>query len=252
MSRLTRPLTLVLGAALLVAPALAAQPGRAAGDRQPQGAGPRGGMRDGMRDGMRGPGGVTALLNARRELELTPRQVAQLDSLERVQFAEHKALQERILPVRDSIAARARTGNRTPAFRDSIQTQARARMESTRPLMDEQRKRDSSRHAAAERVLNDTQRQKVREIQAERRGFERGLRESRGQDRGPGRAQRGGPPQAGARGQMRRGLPGGMQGGMPGGLRGGRGMRGPQGPGASGGRAGMPPRPPVEQESNDR
>ena len=67
-------------------------------------------------------------------------------------------------------------------------------MEATRPLMEEQRKRDSSRHAAAERVLNDTQRQKVREIQAERRGFERGTaREPRSDARRS--PQRGGPPQ---------------------------------------------------------
>ena len=234
MSRVSRHLTFVLGAALLVAPAfiapaLAAQPGPGAGDRPSQGASPRG----------RSAAGVTQLLNARRELELTPRQVAQLDSIERVQMAEHKALNERLRPVRDSIAQRVRSGDRTPEFRDSIRAQARSRMEANRPLLDEQRKRDSSRHVAAERVMNDTQRQRVREMQAERRGFERGMREGRGQ--------RGG---ASVRGDR-----GGMRGGMSrpqGGQSGPAGVRGPQGPGARGGRGGMPPRPPVDRDSNDR
>lgn len=199
MSRVSRHLTFVMAGALfvapaLMAPALAAQAGRNAG-------------------------GVTQLLNSRRELELTPRQVAQLDSIERVQMAEHKTFNERMRPVRDSIAQRARSGNRTPEFRDSVRAQARSRMEANRPLLDEQRKRDSSRHVAAERVLNDTQRQRVREMQAERRGFERGMREGRG------------------RGGMRR-----PQGGQSGPA----GVRGPQGPGGRGGRGGMPPRPPVE------
>lgn len=232
MSRISRHITLVLGAALLVAPALvapalAAQPGRGPDDR-PHGASPRGRN-----------GGVTQLLNARRELELTPRQVAQLDSIERVQMAEHKALNERMRPVRDSIARRARSGDRTPAFRDSVRAQARSRMEANRPLLDEQRKRDSSRHVAAERVLNDTQRQRVREMQAERRGFERGMREGRGQ--------RGGAAQRGDRGDMRGGMRGPQRG-----QSGPAGVRGPQGPGARGGRGGMPPRPPVDRDSNDR
>ncbi len=244
MSRVTRHLTFVLGAALLVAPALAAQPGRGAGERGPQGAGPRGRMQ-----GPGGLGGATALLDARRQLDLTPRQVAQLDSLERVQVAERKALAERLRPVRDSVAQRARTDQRTPASRDSLRAQARSRMEATRPLLEQQRKRDSSLNAAAERVLNDTQRQKVREMRAERRGYERGLRERGGPDRGPARVQGG---RAGrGRGGVPEGMPGGMRGPQGPGMRGpqGQGMRGPQGPrgpqppGAPAGRPDARPQP---------
>jgi hypothetical protein len=216
MSRTLRTLTLAFGAMLLVAPALVSAQG---------GRGAPGGPTRGV-----GPGGVTRLLNARRELDLTSRQVAQLDSIERLQHAERKAFQERMRPVRDSLMQRARTGQRTPAFRDSLAAQARARREVARPQMEQMRKRDSSLNAAAERVLNDTQRQKVREMQAERRGFERGMRAGRGQ-RGPQGGVRG--PQGGVRGPQ-------------------GGVRGPQGPGGTGGRGGMPPRRPPMPEPDDR
>lgn len=236
MSRTFRTFTFAIGAALLVAPALAsAQGGRGAP------AGPASGV--GTVGRGVGPGGVTRLLNARRELELTSRQVAQLDSLERLQYAERRAFQERMRPVRDSLTQRARTGSRTPAFRDSMQAQARARREASRPQMEQMRKRDSSLNAAAERVLNDTQRQKVREMQAERRGFERGMR--------AGRGQRGGTPQAGQRGGTQGGRGGmrGQQGGQGGQFGPQGGVRGPQGPGGMGGRGGMPPRrPPMPDE----
>lgn len=232
MSRTHRRLTLVVGAALLAMPALAAaQPGRGAPDGPPGGARGRG----------PGPGAVTHLLNARRELELTPRQVTQLDSIERVQFAERRALAERLRPMRDSLVQRGRTGPRTPGLRDSLQAEARKRMEASRPLMEQQRKRDSSLNAAAERVLNDTQRQKVREMQAERRGYERGIREGRG---GPGGA--GG---RGARGGQRPEFGRGQAG--PGGMRGPQGgVRGPQGPGGQAGPGRMPPRPPGDALSD--
>jgi len=220
MPRTSRRIT--LAAALFLAPALAdAQPGRDAPARPPRDAAPM------ARQGRPGPGGITQLLNARRELDLSPRQVAQLDSLERLQFAEHKALAERIRPVRDSIVDRARSGQRSPAFRDSIRAQAEARRAAIQPQLDQQRLRDSTRNAAADRVLSETQRTRVREMQAERRGFERGMRAGR-------------TPQGGARGGMR-GAPGG-RGGMGGDVRGGMrgapggrgGMRRPQGPGAPG------------------
>jgi hypothetical protein len=234
MSRVIRNLTLALGAAVCVVPSLlAAQPAQ----------GPRGAMQppmDRQAGRVQRPGAISRLLNARRQLDLTPRQVAQLDSLERIQFAEHKAFAKQMRPVRDSMQARARSGARNPASRDSLRAQARTRMEAQRPQMEQRRKRDSSLSVAAERVLNDTQRQKVRELQAERRGYERGMRESRGQ--------RGGAP-----GAVRGGRPGGQAGGMRGGMgaQQGRpqgapqpGLRGPQGPGAPGGMS--PRRPPLE------
>jgi len=214
MSRVIRNLTLALGAAVCIVPGLlAAQPAQ----------GPRGAMRPPVErpaGRVQRPGAISRLLDARRQLDLTPRQVAQLDSLERIQFAEHRAFAEQMRPARDSMQARARSGARDPAARDSVRAQARARMEAQRPQMEQRRRRDSALSLAAERVLNDTQRQQVREVQAERRGYERGMRESRGQRAGMGPQQR-----------RPQGAP------QP-------GMRGPQGPGAPGGMT--PRRPPVE------
>lgn len=213
MSRSIRSLTLAFGVAVLGAPILlSAQPGQGAGGER--------------------PGAVSRLLNARRQLDLTPRQIIQLDSLERIQYAERQQFNERMRGARDSMTTRARSGTRTPGARDSMQTQARARMEAERPQLEQRRRRDSSMSAAAERILNDTQRQKVREMTAERRGYERGMRESRGPRGGqPRMGQRDGQPRAGQRG----GPPGGQM----------DEMRGPQRPRAPGGMA--PRRPPIDE-----
>lgn len=226
MSRIIRNITLAIGAAVLVAPVLiSAQP------RQGVPAGARGGQR---------PGAIAHLIAARRQLDLTPRQIAQLDSLERIQYAEHLQFAARQRAARDSVAVGARGGARaggragaaarTPAARDSVRAMAQTRMAAQRPQFEQRRLRDSSLNAAAERILNDTQRQKVREMQAERRGYERGMRESRGPRRDA--------PRAGQRGGMRpqQGRPQGAP--QP-------GMRAPQGPGGPGA---MPPRrPPLEE-----
>jgi len=137
---------------------------------------------------------VTRILNLRRVLDLTPRQVAQLDSMERVQHAARRATMERMrgqmVARRDSMRpARMRTDSARPrmtpeqrnAARDSMRATMLARREAMRPQMEEARRRDSVTRAAAERVLNDTQRQKLRELQAEERGRQRGLREARGE-----------------------------------------------------------------------
>ncbi len=121
----------------------------------------------------RGPGAVTAMLNARRQLDLSPRQVAQLDSIERGLHAE-----------RQRVAARAR------------------------PAMDSLRQRVVAATAGADRILNDTQRSKWREMQAERRGFARGMRQDRGRQQG----MQGRQPNRGAP-QMRR-PQGGQRGGQ--------------------------------------
>ncbi len=97
-----------------------------------------------------------------------------------------------------------------------------------RPVLEQRRTRDSALNAAADRVLNDTQRQRVREMQAERRGYERGLRESRGR----GEVMRDG------RRELRGGRPG--QGiGRPG----GDGVRGQMGPRGGPERRMRPPMP---------
>ena len=182
MIRIVRSLAVALGTVLIVAP------------------GPLSAQRAPGADVER-PGSVSRLLNARRQLDLSPRQLIQLDSLERIQYAERKQFNERMHGARDSMSMRARSGARTRGARDSMQAQARARMEAERPQLEQRRRRDSSLSAAAERILNDTQRQKVRELTAERRGYERGMRESRA-PRGdqPRAGMRGGLPRAGMRG----------------------------------------------------
>lgn len=213
-----RRLTLLLGATALMTPALlTAQP--------PQG-GPGG------RGGPGGPGGpvgpgtrsaqgprraelpgaeVTALLNARRQLDLTPRQVAQLDSLERIQHAERSKFQESMRVRRDSAMQRQRAATMP---RDSMRARMQAQMQAERaalqPQLDQMRRRDSTFRMAADRVLNDTQRQKVRELQAERRGYERGLRAGRG-GQGGRSAMRGGRGGQGGRDGMRPGPGAGPQ-----------------------------------------
>lgn len=131
----------------------------------------------------RGPG-VTEILNARRALDLTPRQVMQLDSIERALWTERQRAQTQMRPMGDSLRLRMQ---RDGAPRDSAsRAAARRQMETQRAAMQTQmgavRQRDSTARAAAERILNDTQRTKLREMQAERRGYERGMRAGRGQD----------------------------------------------------------------------
>lgn len=127
-----------------------------------------------------GPG-VTQILNARRVLDLSARQVAQLDSIERTLFTARKAVETRMRAVSDSMRTAARAnaerneGRMSEAQRDSV----RRRMETMRPQMEEFRTRDSTARAAALRLLTDAQRQQLREIQAEERGRQRGMMESR-------------------------------------------------------------------------
>ena len=127
----------------------------------------------------RGPGaglqlGVTRLLNLRRQLELTPRQVAQLDSMERGLFTERKALMERMQGQRRALQQPGLQGR--PISPDSM----RARMQQLQPQMAQWRQRDSSALASAERLLTEPQRQKLREIRAYARGRADAMRQSRG------------------------------------------------------------------------
>lgn len=151
----------------------------------------------------RAGGGVTAILNARRVLDLTPRQVAQLDSIERGLHAERQRVTAAMRPAMDSLRQRVRTQGvpRDSAARRQMIQQAEQRRAAMRPQMEQLRQRDSAATAAAERLLNDTQRAKWREMQAERRGFVRGMQAGRGAGRGP--AMRGRPGQGGQPGAMR-------------------------------------------------
>lgn len=207
MTRLLRRFTLVLGMVALTLPVAAvAQSGAPARPPVPPAMGAQGPQMD-----------VTTLLNARRQLDLTPRQVAQLDSIERAVVAERRQMQSRIQSLRDSVRTARGTDGRMPMNRDS----AMARMETMRPQMEQMRRRDSTSRAAAQRVLTDAQRQQVREMQAEERGRQRGLREAQ---RGGRSAMRGA--QRGARGGMRGGD---VRGPRSGGMR--MGPRGPMSPG---------------------
>lgn len=136
------------------------------------------------------PGNVTAMLNARRQLDLTPRQVAQLDSIERGLHAERQRVAAANRPAMDSMRQRVRSAApRDERQREEMRAQAEQRRVAMRPEMDRLRTRDSAATAAADRLLNDTQRTKWREMQAERRGFERGMREGRGRQEGMRRRQ---------------------------------------------------------------
>lgn len=179
----------------------------------PRGAGPVARPMAGRAVAPRAGGGVTAILNARRVLELTPRQVAQLDSIERGLHAERQRVTAAMRPAMDSLRQRVRTQGvpRDSAARRQMMQQAEQRRATLRPQMEQLRQRDSAAMAAAERLLNDTQRTKWREMQAERRGFARGVQAGRGAGRG---------------GALR-GRPGAMRGPQPG-LRGPQGQRPPQ------------------------
>lgn len=217
---------LVLGALMLALPSLApAQPGTA--PRRPAPEGPQGAP--GARAELP-PMDVTALLNARRALDLTPRQVAQLDSIERSLVAERRQMETRMRAMGDSVRASVQgtapaPGERADRRRGVADSAMRARMETLRPQMEQMRRRDSASRAAAQRVLTDAQRQQVREMQAEERGRRRGMREAR--QGGRGGAMRGGP-RGGARGGARG--PGDARGAP--GARGDRGMRPGRSPGA--------------------
>lgn len=159
----------------------------------------------------RAGGGVTAILNARRALDLTPRQVAQLDSIERGLHADRQRVTAAMRPAMDSLRQRFRTQGvpRDSAARRQMMQQAEQRRTAMRPQMEQLRQRDSVATAAAQRLLTDAQRTKWREMQAERRGFARGVQAGRTGGRGP--AMRGAPRQ-----------------GRPGAMRAPQGQRAPQ------------------------
>ncbi|HET8769444.1 MAG TPA: hypothetical protein VFM71_00535 [Gemmatimonadaceae bacterium] len=137
---------------------------------------------------------ATALLNARRRLELTPRQVMQLDSIERTQVAARRANAERMRATmragRDTTQATAQaraerrramremTTEQREAMRTAMRDSMEARREAMRPEMERMRAADSTARAAAERVLTDAQRQELRVMQAEARGRAQGHREA--------------------------------------------------------------------------
>ncbi len=123
---------------------------------------------------------ASQLLERRRELDLTPRQVAQLDSIERVQFAQQRARRERMVQLRDSVCGDRRTCVLSPEQRD----QFRAQMEANRGQREEMFRADSLARTRSYAVLDSTQRsrlQSIRERQVRQmRGGTRARMESRG------------------------------------------------------------------------
>jgi hypothetical protein len=192
-----------------------------AGLQAQRGAGPRRG------GGMGNP--VAPLIDMRRELNLSARQLTQLDSIERTLLARNRTVRER-LQARMDTTMRAGRGQQ---LTDEQRTVMRARMDSMRVVRSEIVRNDSTARAAALRVLTDSQRTQVQLRQAERRGFaagraaaQRGQRGFRGGDR-PGVRRQAQP--MGPRNRM--GMRGGAvvrppAGGMGPGQRGFQGQRG--------------------------
>lgn len=160
----------------------------------------------------RGGVSVSALLDARRQLDLTPRQVARLDSIERAEFRRHQAARTQLQALRDSVCPR---GQRCEVSSEQRQT-LRDRMSRLRDP-----RSDSVGRAMALGVLDSTQRGRVqgwrmrqgrvmaRNDHRGQRGFAPGMRGRggerglRGQDFGPGAGGRGyGPPGLGMRGRQ--------------------------------------------------
>ncbi len=188
-----------------------------------------------------GPGinSIGPIIDMRRELNLTSRQLVRLDSIERTLLDRNDALRGRFRVRLDSLRPKGSlTGEEEIQWR-------RTEGDSLRALRRVIAQNDSVARGAAMQVLTDSQRVQIREQIAERRGFMagrrmgggrggRGMRRPPGLDdtmpRGGGRMGMSGP-----RGRMGMGVPGGRMG-----MDGPRGMRGPDqfGPGFY--RRGMP------------
>ncbi len=140
-----------------------------AGAQQPRARAPRAAQPQAGR-AFRDPS-ATELLNRRRELDLTPRQVARLDSIERAQYARGRSLAQDLQRLRDSAC-----GDRqcTPEQRQSL----RDRLLSLR----EQRMDTSARRLAIS-VLDSTQRGRVQGWQMSRRRAAMSQRMQRGMGR---------------------------------------------------------------------
>ncbi len=218
------------------AAALAALPALAMAQRGP-----------GPAAGPAAPGGASALIEMRRQLDLTPRQLAALDSIERTQQQRNVAARQQLMLRRDSLLAGRDPRTLTPDERTAMH----ARLDSLRPLRDRMRRGDSTTRQAALRVLTDSQRTRATQLLAQRRGYAMGMRAGRAGGAGAMGARRGA---MGARGpgaqamQARRGLMQGRPGlrarrglvpGQPGMRRPGMGPQGPGGAAAPGMRARM-------------
>lgn len=183
------------------------------------------GMGPGPRIGRMGGNPVAPLIEMRRDLNLTTRQLVQLDSIERSLIERNSGLREQLRTRMDSMRPRLST---RPRMRDTAEAaiqRRRAEGDSLRALRQVIARNDSVARAAALGILTDAQRTQVRE----RMAFEAGRRSAmRGGTRGfRGRqgGERFGP-------RMRQGGPGIGRGGM--GVQPRDRMRGPDGFGPRG------------------
>jgi hypothetical protein len=164
----------------------------------------------GQGPGRAGGNPVAPLIDMRRELNLSARQLTQLDSIERTLLQRNEGVRARLRTRLDSLRPRTRQSSEEEiaAFRaegDSMRA-AHVIVPMT-PL------------PAPPVALTDSQRVHVRERMAERRGFEAGrMSTMRGGQRGVGQGRMGQP------GRMRQGGMGGRMG-MGGGMRPPAGMR---------------------------
>lgn len=169
-----------------------------------RGAGPRGGRT--------GPNPVAPLIDMRRELNLSARQLTQLDSIERTLVQRNEAIRARLRTRLDSVGPR-RGRDLTDEQRQALRAQADSFVAIRRGIA----RNDSLARASAMAVLTDSQRVRVRERLAERRGFMAGRMSVRGGGVRGGRGRQAGPGGFGGRmGQAPRGRMG----------MGGPGMRG--------------------------
>ena len=135
-----------------------------------RGGGPRGRM------GGSGGNPVAPLIDMRRELNLSGRQLAQLDSIERALLQRNDGVRQQLRTRLDSLRPRTRGASEEEIAR------FRAEGDSMRALRQVIARNDSAARSAAMAVLSDSQRMRVRERVAERRGFEAGRRSTmRGQ-----------------------------------------------------------------------
>jgi hypothetical protein len=145
----------------------------------------------GPRMGAMGGGNpVAPLIDMRRELNLSGRQLAQLDSIERTLLQRNEGVRQRLRTRLDTLRPRTRGSSEEEIAR------YRAEGDSMRALRQVIARNDSVARSAAMAVLSDSQRVRVRERAAERRGFEAGrrstmrgqrlMREGRPGMRGPG------------------------------------------------------------------
>jgi hypothetical protein len=230
--------TAVVAVAMMLPVAMYAQQGRVGG---------RGGRMDA---GGAGGNPVAPLIDMRRELNLSARQLTQLDSIERTLVQRNQTIRDRMRTRLDSLRPRTREAGEAEIQR------YRAESDSIRALRQVIARNDSTARVAALNVLSDSQRVRVRERMAERRGFERGRMNTM---QGGGRGFRGRQGQQGFGPRMRRGPGGGGRGMVGPQFRPRGGMRGPDGLGPRGlNNRGMPDalmrrfrRPPVEDIAPD-